>query len=262
VIKAVLAALLAGLLWAPQIVIRNANDCDNVPNPCAAVFAGSDTFASALNTTNWTILSREGDQSNSEVECYKTANQTVTGGELVLTIQTESVTCNGHAYNLTSSMVQWASYNFKYGTVEFRAKFPGGSGTWPAIWLLGANCQDSNPTTADDSGDCAWPSSGSDEIDIAEFPGNGRTTVNQQIHSGANNGGCTPSLTDASANYHTYQLVWSAGDLVWKIDGTQTCHVTTGVPSSFMFLIINVASQGNTASLPQSMNVDYVTITP
>lgn len=250
-------ALVAVLLGGQFIVPR--------PPATPAVFAGSDTFSSALNATNWTVIDREGDQSNAETQCYKPANQSIVGGFLRLTMQTQSVTCNTHAYSWTSSMVQWKTYNFRYGTVEFAGTFAGGAGstgTWPAVWMLGVNCQDSNPITADDSGDCVWPTAGSDEIDIAEYSSSARTDVNQQIHSGANNGGCNPSLTDASANSHVYQLIWQAGDLVWKIDGVQTCHVTVGVPSSFMFLIINVATRTTPTGLPQSTNIDYVTITP
>lgn len=30
----------------------------------------------------------------------------------------------------------WDSFHFKYGTVEIRAKNPGGDWIWPAIWLM------------------------------------------------------------------------------------------------------------------------------
>src|SRR5689334_22609051 len=38
----------------------------NVHVSAGGAFAGSDTFDSALNTNNWVVLDREGDQSNSE----------------------------------------------------------------------------------------------------------------------------------------------------------------------------------------------------
>ncbi len=41
-------------------------------------------------------------------------------------------------------MIQWKSFDFTYGTVEFRAKMAGGQGTWSTVWLLGSNCQQTN----------------------------------------------------------------------------------------------------------------------
>jgi beta-glucanase (GH16 family) len=225
-------------------------------------FAGSDTFDAPLDTTNWAILDREGDLSNSELQCYKPANQTVSGGFLVLTIKSQAVTCNSHSYAYTSSMVQWKSFNFKYGALEVRAKMPGGSGTWPAIWLLGANCQATNIISANDSGACVWPQPGSDEIDVAEFSSSDRLHVNQQIHSSSNNPGCQPAISDASQSFHVYRFEWGQGTAVWKVDGVQTCRVTSSVPSTPMFLMLNIASHGSVSGLPQTMSVDYVTVTP
>jgi beta-glucanase (GH16 family) len=227
----------------------------------SGTFNGSDTFSAPLNTTNWAILDREGDLSNTELECYRPANQSVAAGLLNLTAKQQSVTCNGHAYSYTSSMVQWKSFNFTYGTIEVRAKMPGGTGPWPAIWLLGVNCQQSNQVSADNSGACVWPQPGSDEIDITEFLANSKTTVNQQIHSSSNNAGCSPTTADASQNYHVYRFEWAKNSATWKIDGVQTCHLTTAIPSTPMFLMLNVAMHGAVGGLPQTMSVDYVTVT-
>ena len=224
-------------------------------------FNGSDTFSAPLNTNNWAIMDREGDLSNAELQCYTPANQSVANDSLTLTIKPQNITCNGHPYSYTSSMVQWRSFNFTYGTVEVRAKFPGGTGPWPAIWLLGANCQASNIVSADNTPPCNWPKAGSDEIDIAEVPDNGRSQVNQQIHSASGDPGCKPTVSDTSLNYHVYRLEWAPGSVTWKIDGVQTCRVTSGVPSTPMFLLLNIASHGTVAGLPQSMIVDYVTVT-
>lgn len=226
----------------------------------SAAFNGSDSFDGPLDTTNWAILDREGDLSNSELECYKPANQTVSGGLLQLTIKQQAVSCNGHSYGYTSSMVQWRSFSFTYGSIEVRAKLAGGTGPWPAVWLLGANCQSTNLGSADDSGPCMWPKPGSDEIDIAEIYDNGRSDVNQQIHSGSGNPGCKATVSDTSQNYHVYRFEWAPGSATWKIDGVQTCHVSSGVPTTPMFLILNVAAHGTVGGLPQTMLVDYVTV--
>jgi beta-glucanase (GH16 family) len=230
--------------------------------PAAAAFNGSDTFSGPLDLSNWAVLDRQGDDSNNERQCYKPANHAVENGMLLLTIKPQDVTCNERNFSYTSAMVQWRSFNFRYGTIEVRARMAGGTGPWPAIWLLGANCQATNLITADDRGPCAWPKPGSDEIDIAEIVDNGRSQVNQQIHSGLDNPGCKPTVSDTSQNDHVYRFDWSPGSARWSIDGAETCHVTSGVPSTPMFLILNVASHGTVDGLPQTMSVDYVTVTP
>jgi beta-glucanase (GH16 family) len=219
----------------------------------AAVDLFYDDFA-VLDTTSWGVADNAGDASNNELQYYLPANVTVGGAGLQILTQVESA--GGYAY--TSGMVYWRSLNFTYGTVEVRAKMAGGQGPWPALWLLGYLCQS-------DSG-CNWPQPGSDEIDMTEILGSNHTRVNQQIHSGGNNRGCSAFVTDVSQNWHTYQLVWKPGSLVWKIDGVTTCSLTSGIPSTPMFLIINTAVGGaggsvNPATLPQTMQVDYVRVT-
>jgi len=195
----------------------------------------------------------------------------VNNGFLEITAKLETRTCGdwNHTpaqWKYTSAMVQWRTFSFTYGTVEFRVKAPGGTGPWPAIWLLGKNCQDTNVMGADNQGACHWPDPGSDEIDILEILHGNRNACNQQIHSGSNNGGCVAQLPDQSLGFHTHQMIWAPGSLTWKIDGVQTCRITSGVPSTPMYLMINIAMGGfggavNDATLPQTMVVDYLKVT-
>ena len=215
----------------------------------------------SLDTTAWVALNRSGDASNGEVQCYLSSNAAVANGLLTLTSRVDS-SCAGYSY--TSAMVQWRSFNFLYGTIEVRAKLAGGT-TWPAIWLLGADCQQTNVTTADNVPPCNWPYPGSDEIDIAEVMGGNRTRINQQIHSSLGHPGCSASTSDVSQNWHTYTLVWEPGKLTFQIDGTTTCVLTQAVPSQPMFLMINTALGGHggpvdPATLPQTSVVDYVRV--
>jgi beta-glucanase (GH16 family) len=218
---------------------------------------------SSLDTAKWVALDRPGDASNSEQQCYSPSHVSQGGG--LLTLRTDVSTCpDGKPY--TSGAIQMRSFSFTYGTVEFRSKESGGQGTWPAEWLLGSNCQQTNVVSADNNPPCNWPNPGSDEIDIAEIMGHNLNTVNQAIHSGGNNDSCRARASDVSENWHTYQLVWSPGSLVWKIDGVVTCSMTDGVPSTPMFLIINTAVGGSgggsvdASTLPQIHQVDYVRI--
>jgi hypothetical protein len=71
-----------------------------------------------------------------------------------------------------------------------------------------------------------------------------------------------------SQNWHVYQLVWTPDSLTWKIDGVTTYSVTSGVPSTPMFLLIETALGGiaggtiDDSTLPQTMLIDYVRVTP
>jgi hypothetical protein len=206
---------------------------------------------------------------NSEEECYHPSQDAIVPGTgLVETAIVQSVSCNGHTLPYTSGAIVMAPpFTFLYGTVEFQAKVAGCKGCWPAIWMLGYLCQPSAATIYS-ANTCDWPNPGADEIDITELLDSDFSSVNQQIHTAGSNAGCRAATTDTSNNFHVYDLVWSAGSLVWKIDGAVTCTVTnSSVPSHPMYLIINLAMGGsggggvNNSTLPSSTYVNYVKVT-
>jgi hypothetical protein len=220
-----------------------------------------------VDTNLWSVGNRLGDASNNEKQCYKPGNVTESGGFLQILSKVDS-SCSGAAY--TSGMVQLNTLSYTYGTLEYRAKEPGaiGAGSWPAQWLLGSNCQAAFKTNAENTGGCNWPQVGSDEIDATEFKSTGPTKVWQNNISGSSGWKtCTPTITNASTNWHVYQLVWSPGKLVWKVDGATTCTQTAGVPTTPMFVIINTALGGDgggaitNSQLPVTMQVDYIKLT-
>lgn len=206
---------------------------------------------------------------NSNLQCFKPRNVSVSGGNLVITAKSELAICSSidlsfTIYRYTSGYVSMRNFNFLYGTVEFRAKFGGGanSGAWPVVWMADASCQASDPTGTDDN--C-----NGQEIDIAEILESDFNHVNQQIHvdNFSHNDGCNPSTTDTSQHFHVYQLLWSAGSLVFNIDGTTTCTIIRKyVPHAPMYLKIDtfVGKLGgpvNKDSLPWTTMVDYVKVT-
>ena len=206
---------------------------------------------------------------DSNLQCFTPNNANVAGGYLVITTKSELATCSSFdlpfmAYHYTSGWVSMRSFRFLYGTVEFRAKFGGGmsTGAWPIVWMADASCQSSDPTGTDDN--C-----NGQEIDIAEILHSDFTHVNQQIHvdNFSHNDGCSASTTDASKNFHVYQLLWSAGALVFTIDGAATCTISRNyVPKAPMYLKIDtfVGKFGgpvNNRSLPWTTLVDYVKVT-
>lgn len=226
----------------------------------------------SLDLTKWTILNRPGDASNNEEECYRPTNVSVTGGALLLTDRADT-SCSGYA--VTSAMVQTTRFHFLYGTLDIRARMPSGQGQWPALWLLGENCQETNISTADNVGSCAWPVAGSDEIDLFEGQNANTTTGRFNILTGdaPNNAnwaqGCNgvPLTLDVSTGYHVYSLIWAPGSVTWQVDRHTYCSFTTHVPSTAMFIIMNIAVGGGIVGesidfsrLPQTMSVDYVRV--
>jgi len=216
----------------------------------------------------WIAFDRAG-APESDLQCFTPRNVMVSGGNLLITTKSETASCASFdlpykTYHYTSGYVAMRTFNFLYGTVEFRAKFGGGPGTgaWPTVWMADASCQASDPTGTDDK--C-----NGQEIDIAEILNSDPTHVNQEIHvdNFTHNDGCKPFATDTSQSFHVYQLVWSAGSLVFRIDGTTTCTITQRyVPNTAMYLKIDmyVGSYGgpvNNSSLPWTTLVDYVKVT-
>lgn len=264
---------------ATQSVTINGADVSGVSFTATAtssVVFFDDFTASSLDTTTWVALDRAGDYSNGESQCYKPANVQLSGGSLVETFQAQTVTCGDQlhpasSWSYTSAMVQWKSFDFLYGTVEVRAKIPNTT-LWPAIWMLGSNCQLSNPATADNVGSCNWPVSGSDEIDIAEFAPNDASSRENSFSNSSQSGSSTNSFSCGSGpqvggdgKFHVFTFSWSATKLTWAVDGNVNCTTTNSniIPTKPMFLLMNIAANNSAvpAGLPQTLNVDYVKVT-
>ena len=205
---------------------------------------------------------------------------TVGNGMVDIGTEAKSTTCGD--FNLDGSIrhapsawpyatgdVQWTSFNFTYGTVSYRARFPSGDTvTWPAIWLLGSNCQATNIVTAD-VGYSTCPDLGAPgytEIDMTECD-----TWNW----------CQLALAQPSSfpvcgypvdnNWHTFALTWTRTAISISVDGKPTgCSYTQDagyvIPSTPMFLIIQTQTGGvggtpNDANLPAHLDVSNVTVT-
>lgn len=128
------------------------------------------------------------------------------------------------------------SFNFKFGTLEIRAKMAAGDWLWPALWLM--------PKSSAYGG---WPRSG--EIDLMEMRGNralfadGANVGNEQAASTIHFG---PSYSVKNhwpkghftrnheygfdKMFHTYKLIWSPTHLTFLIDNIMmgTVDATNG----------------------------------
>lgn len=250
---------------------------------------------SSVNTDIWIPINQQGDTSNNEFECYLPSQLSEGGGSLTetATFDGTGVTCpagtpndpgctstcatvqSGGAAHWLSGNVQEKQTAFLYGTVTARAKMAGPARTpWPAIWLLGAACQSPNFLTGAGYYCGAtppahnWPQDAlsAAEIDVAEGNSGSLTSMLENVFNstGSVSSACGATVTDYSQNFHTYELDWTVGSIVFKVDGTTipACGITgAGVPSHPMFLMIDNAIHPSTAvsgDLPASTVVDWV----
>jgi beta-glucanase (GH16 family) len=152
---------------------------------------------------------------NNELEYYTKDSVSINGN---LVINAQRLTPDS-GLNCYYGPAQWKSgkihtagkIGFKHGRIEIKAKMPSGVGTWPALWLLGANLLDG----------VAWPHCG--EIDILENTGAHPFQVQGTIHGDGYFGenGLThiiQSPTTLSSGFHTYSINWTPDSIQWFFD--------------------------------------------
>ena len=163
----------------------------------------------------------------------------------------------------TQNIAEWT-----YGKLEVRAKLPKGIGSWPAIWMLGANIDE-----------VGWPKCG--EIDIMEHVGFDPNVIHGTAHTqtfnhmrGTQLGKKIP-VDDVYNTYHVYSIEWTPERIDFLVDGVIyntvfNQHKTTNEwPFDQNFhLKINNAIGGDwggqkgidDTSFPQTMFVDWVRV--
>lgn len=137
-------------------------------------------------------------------------------------------------------------YEFTYGRIVFRAKLPGGSGTWPALWMLG-NRSDS----------LGWPECG--EIDIMEHVGKNPGVVQSALHSPSSYGNTinvkSKPIKDYNTEFHLYEANWKPDRIEFSYDNTlvytykpDEINASTWPFNKPFYLIMNLAMGGNMGS--------------
>ena len=134
-------------------------------------------------------------------------NSYVSDGTLKIVAQKEAFTDQGHTKQYTSARLN-SKFAFKHGRVVVRAKLPEGSGTWPAIWMLGQNIQEKGTYwDGQGYGSVAWPACG--EIDIMEHWGKNPNFVQSAMHTPSSYGGTINHggqvLPTAMTQFHDYE---------------------------------------------------------
>ena len=209
---------------------------------------------------NWKFdLGAGGGWGNNELQYYtdRPENIKVENGNLVITAKAEQL--SGAQY--TSSRIRTQdNFEFQYGRVEIRAKLPTGGGTWPALWMLGADLP-TNP----------WPGAG--EIDIMEHRGNEQDLIKSTLHFPGNSGGdaigSSTIIPGVSDNFNTYEVTWSEADIRFAVNGNVFYVFPNSAAVPFnkdFFLIMNVAMGGDFGGevdpnfVASTMEVDYIRV--
>ncbi len=196
---------------------------------------------------------------NSELEYYTNRPENVvqSGG----TLKINAIRENFSGYTFTSARIlSKGKFDMKYGKVEISAKIPGQVGSWPALWMLGSNI-DNTP----------WPNCG--EIDIMEYrgfePNKIFGTLHYPGHSGGNADGATTIISNATTAFHKYGLEWNAQTIKISVDDVvfKTFQNSAAVPFNHNFFFIMNVAMGGTFAGPvdasvngATMEVDYIRV--
>ena len=160
----------------------------------------SDEFdGTALDETVWTYNTGGNGWGNQEKQYYTNRPENIRLKNGMLEIEARKETYQNNEYT-SARIYSKGKKEFKYGKIESRIKFPGGTGTWPAFWMLGS------------SGN--WPNCG--EIDIIEHIGSQPTRASFALHTAAKNGmkgnnWSSVKFFDYSLadDFHVYAVEWA-----------------------------------------------------
>jgi hypothetical protein len=210
----------------------------------------------APNPENWTYDLGAGGWGNAELQMYtdNSENVIVEGGSLKIKAK-----ASGSGYT-SARLKSEGLKEFTFGRYEIRAKLPASQGTWPAIWMLGANFSA-----------VGWPAAG--EIDIMEQKGADKNTVLSTIHYPGNSGGGAPTqgieLTTSTTEFHNYTVEWSATEIKFAIDDQVYHTLSNDATLPFnedFFFILNVAMGGTLGGTvdpnftEDMMEIDYIKV--
>jgi beta-glucanase (GH16 family) len=255
ILMATMVAIIAGCEIEPKQSLPNRN----------FELVWSDEFigdsGTAADAAKWTYDLGTGNSGwgNGELQYYtnSSSNVFISDGTLKIKVIKENV--GGSAYT-SARLLPKGKFDFKYGKVEVSAKLPVGAGTWPAIWMLGA---DINTNT--------WPACG--EIDIMEHKGNDLNKIYSTLHYpgrfGGNADGNTLTIANATTSFHVYGLEWSATTIKMTVDGYVVHSVpnTASIPFNHnFFMLLNVAMGGSFGGTVDpnftnaTMEVDYIRV--
>lgn len=217
----------------------------------------------APNAANWGYDLGAGGWGNGESQLYtdRPDNSIVANGSLVITAKREDY---GGEQFTSARLKSQGLQEFQYGRIDIFAKLPEGGGTWPALWMLGANIET-----------VGWPACG--EIDIMEHVGNNPGYVQSAIHTPSSNGNTVNKggidIMNQSSEFHLYSMNWSADQISFLVDDeiiyTYNPVIKDAATWPFdadQFLIFNIAMGGSLggtidpAFVESTMEIDYIRV--
>lgn len=258
--------------------------------PLANLIFGDDFNGTALDPS-WTVVYRDGDQSQPE-NCYYLPQQVSLDGNSHLTMLNSPGPVSALTYNdanppfyrggalvtrgTLSGHIQWtypgqittnqgmaisgftqAGFNFLYGKIQVNMQQANcGAGGIPGSALFGCNLQGVNAYDPNNVGTANWPHAGSEETDIANPTMGNFAGYNANIFyfttSNQNGPAANVPVTNMTTTFHTYEVDWSASGTSWWLDGVQqVANFTTYIPAAAMFLDMTNAIGSGTASYIQ-----------
>lgn len=213
------------------------------------------------DSSKWGYDIGAGGWGNGESQYYTDRSENVIVENGLLKIISNKESFSGSEY--TSARIKTeGKFDFKYGKVEIRAKLPSAQGTWPALWMLGANFSS-----------VGWPACG--EIDIMEQTGWDKSTVLATCHwldqSSSSNAsyGLTTNVSDSTTNFHIYSMEWTDSYIKMFVDDVEYYVIDLNSSMPFennFFLIFNTALGGSLGGTIDStfssdtMEIDYVRV--
>jgi beta-glucanase (GH16 family) len=211
---------------------------------------------SSLWQPGWFGTGTTGPINGNELACYSPANVSLPGDHtLHLKVTAVPSSCQGEQRPYTGAVLSTnpfdgrssGGFEYTYGALEARVYVPRSGSViadWPAVIALGR----------------VWPQDGEDDV-LENLEG----TVCSHFHSpgyapGGPLGGCDKFL---KPGWHTVSSDWEPGSVTWYYDGAEIAHITQGVTSAPMYLVLvnTVSSKAEPGvSRPDAMRVAYVRV--
>ncbi len=218
-----------------------------------------DFRGSTLDTDNWSHELAEPGWVNNELQRYTNENIEISGGNLKI------IAKNENKEYTSARLITKGKQTFTYGIVEIKAKIPEGTGTWPAIWMLGQNIDE-----------IGWPLCG--ELDIMEHVGKRPNYIHSTVHNqsgyGASPYGGVLQTKDPFKRFHVYGMEWTKDYVDFFLDGKLVYHYQPEIKNENtwpfdkpFYIILNIAIGGNWGGpivdenlFPARMTIDWVKV--
>lgn len=211
----------------------------------------------ALDSLSWSHELAEPGWVNNELQRYTNENIEISDGALKIISRREN-----NEYT-SARLITRDKRTFTYGLFEIKAKLPEGTGTWPALWMLGQNI-----------GKVGWPACG--ELDIMEHVGKHPDFIHSTVHNPSGYG-ATPytgiiQIEDPFNTYHIYSMEWTKDFVDFYTDGKLVYHYQPEIKNADnwpfdkpCYFIFNIAIGGNWGGpvvddkiFPVTMTVDWI----